>query len=272
MKFSVLMSVYAKENPEFLDRAFQSIWDEQSVKPSQIVLVKDGLLTDGLNIQVGIWQEKLGDVLTVVELEKNIGLGLALNIGLSYCTNELVARMDTDDISMPDRFRLQLDFFESHNGVSVVGGAISEFDGDEKNIYAYRKLPIGNADIRRFGRKRNPMNHVSVMFKKNDVLGAGGYMSFLGFEDYYLWARMLTAGFEFANIAQTLVNVRAGMAMSGRRGGMEYAMIEYRLQKEFLSLGFIGYLDFIFNVATRFIARAVPNRLRIMLYQKFLRT
>lgn len=271
MEFSVLMSVYAKETPEFLNRAFKSIWDEQNVKPSQIVLVKDGLLPDALDDAVSCWQQKLGDVLTVVALEKNVGLGLALNKGLEYCDFEIVARMDTDDISIPERFERQLLFLDKNIDISVVGGYISEFEGDEDNIYAYRKLPLENMEIRAFGIRRNPVNHVTVMFRKADVLRVGGYMSFLGFEDYYLWARMLVNGFKFANIPEVLVNVRAGAAMSGRRGGLKYASIEYKLQKEFLRLGFIGKLDFIINVVARFIARAIPNSVRIALYQKVLR-
>lgn len=271
MDFSVLISVYHKENPEFLKRAFESIWDLQSLKPSQIVLVEDGPLTDDLNAEIQRQKELLGERLTVVSLEKNVGLGVALAEGLKACKYDLVARMDGDDIADKDRFLNQIDFLKANPDISVVGSFISEFEGNERNIYAYRTPPATHADIYNFAKKRNPINHMTVMFKKDAVMSVGGYMPFMGFEDYYLWVRMLKQGLLFANIPKYLVNARAGLAMVGRRGGLKYAISEYRLQKEFFRLGFINFGEFLFNTSIRFLSRIVPEPIRIALYQKALR-
>ena len=271
MDFSVLMSVYHKENPEFLKRAFESIWDNQTLKPSQIVLVEDGPLTDELYAEIGRQKDLLKDRLTIVPLEKNVGLGIALAEGLKVCEYDIVARMDGDDVANPDRFLTQIEFLKENPDISVVGSHISEFEGAEENIYAYRTLPVLHSDIYSFAKKRNPINHMTVMFKKEAVMSVGGYKPFMGFEDYYLWVRMLKGGFLFANIPQYLVNARAGLAMVGRRGGLKYAISEYKLQKEFLRLGFINFTEFLFNASIRFVSRVVPESVRIALYQKALR-
>ena len=271
MDFSVLMSVYYKENPEFLKRAFESIWDLQTLKPSQIVLVEDGPLSDGLYAEIKRQKELLKDKLTVVSLEKNVGLGVALAEGLKACKYDIVARMDGDDVADQDRFLTQIDFLKTNPDISIVGSYISEFEGGEENIYAYRTPPVSHADIYSFAKKRNPLNHMTVMFKKEAIASVGGYMPFMGFEDYYLWVRMLKKGFLFANLPRYLVNARAGLAMVGRRGGLKYAISEYRLQKEFLRLGFINFGEFLFNASIRFLSRIVPEQIRIALYQKALR-
>lgn len=126
MKFSVLLSLYKKEKCQYLSKAMASIWSNQLLKPNQIVLVKDGLLTPELDAEVERWQAELGEVLTVVSLPSNVGLGAALNHGLLYCKYELVARMDTDDISLPDRFKLQVAFMAVNQGVAVSSGFIEE--------------------------------------------------------------------------------------------------------------------------------------------------
>ena len=243
----------------------------QSLKPSQIVLVEDGPLTDDLYAQIQRQKELLGEKLTVVSLEKNVGLGIALAEGLKACEYGTVARMDGDDVADRDRFLEQIGFLKANPDISVVGSFISEFEGDEGNIYAYRTPPTTHIDIYNFAKKRNPINHMTVMFRKDAVMAVGGYMPFMGFEDYYLWVRMLKKGFLFANLPRYLVNARAGLAMVGRRGGLKYAISEYRLQKEFLRLGFINFGEFLFNASIRFLSRIVPEQIRIALYQKALR-
>ena len=271
MNFSVLMSVYTKENPEYVDRAFRSICDEQSIKPQQIVLVEDGRLNEGLYSVIQKWKSILGDTLKSVPLAENMGLGTALKIGLENCDYEIVARMDTDDIASPDRFEKQLYFLEENPHISVVGSFITEFEGDEQNIYAKRVLPQEPERLSAFAKRRNPLNHMTVMFVKNDVLSVGNYIPFLGFEDYYLWIRMLNAGKQIAKLPMFLVNARAGAAMLGRRGGLGYAITEYKLQREFLRIGFIGILDFMSNVFVRFSTRITPHTVRTIFYKKLLR-
>lgn len=258
MKFSVLMSIYHKEKPEYFDRAIRSIWDEQTVKPDEIVLVKDGKLTVELYDVIDKWSNKLNRVLKIVSIEQNIGLGDALNEGIKHCTNELIARMDTDDISLPNRFEKQLKVFKNTN-IDICSGWISEFDEDEKNILSYRKLPKNHDEIIRFARKRCPINHPAVIYRKSKIQKAGGYKKMMWFEDYYLWSRMIMSGAKFYNIQEALVNMRAGYGQLERRSGLRYAISEYNLQKKFLNIGFINNFQFARNVIIRFVSRVLPK-------------
>lgn len=268
MKFSLLISEYIGGNSEYLNRALKSIWDDQILKPDQIVFVKDGSLTNDLNFVIDKWKLKLGNVLSVIELQNNVGLGEALNIGLSNCKYDLIARMDSDDISLPERFRNQIDFFYNNPDIDILGSYISEFDNHEGVETSVRFVPITHQEIIKFARIRNPFNHPSVMYKKNSVLRAGGPKNFTGFDDYYLWARMIIDGSKCANIPKILLKMRAGYGQLERRSGFKYAMSEIKLQKKFLNIGFINYFEFIQNVTIRFIARIVPKSLVKAIYKK----
>lgn len=267
MKFSLLLSIYHKEKAEYFNRAMVSIWDEQTVKPNEIVLVQDGKLTDELYANINIWEKKLGKVLKTVILNENQGLGKALNIGLEACTNELVARMDTDDISHSTRFEIQTEMFNAMD-IDICSAWVSEFEGDETNIIFYRKLPEHHLDLVEFSKKRNPLNHPVVMFKKSAIQNVGSYKKMPLFEDYYLWVRVIMNGSKLYNIQEPLVNMRAGYAQLERRGGFEYAMSEIALQKEFLKLGFINMFEFIRNVSIRFTSRIMPKYLLKKIYSK----
>jgi glycosyltransferase involved in cell wall biosynthesis len=262
--FSILLSVYAKELPNHLDRCFQSLAD-QHVKADEVIVVEDGPLPDILHDVIENWRETIH--ISSICLKKNRGLGKALHRGLEACSHDLVARMDSDDICHPERFAKQVDFMNKHPKIDVVGTWISEFDGNETNIYAYRKLPVSPADIASFARRRNPLNHMSVMFRKTKVLAAGGYGQFTHIQDYHLWARMLINGSRMANIPEYLVNVRAGAEMIRRRGGKDYARIELKLQKEFLEMGFINRAEFIRNVSFRYGVRLMPHIARKQVYK-----
>jgi glycosyltransferase involved in cell wall biosynthesis len=266
MKFSVLMSIYNKEKPEYFNRAMQSIWDEQTVKPDEIVLVQDGKLTDELYNSIEQWKEKLKKIFKTIPLEVNVGLGDALNIGIKHCNFELIARMDTDDISLPNRFEKQLKVFENKN-IDICSTWVSEFEDDENKIISYRKLPEKNEDIIEYGKVRCPINHPAVMYKKSIVQKADGYKRMMWFEDYYLWGRMILIGAKFYNIQESLVNMRAGYGQLERRSGLKYAMSEFNLQKEFLDIGFINYFEFIRNITIRFISRIMPKILVKIIYK-----
>lgn len=266
MTFSVLMSVYIKEKAEFLDRALKSIYDEQEIKPNQIVLVEDGELTDELYEMIEIWKNKLGEILEVVKLEKNMGLGDALKIGLEKCKFEFVARMDSDDISLPNRFKKQLEAFENNPNLDICGSWVGEFENDENEIYAYRKLPQNHDDIIKFAKTRSPLNHPSVMFKKSAVLKAGSYQKALMTEDYFLWVRMLLDGAKFYNIPEMLVKMRAGKSQLSRRGGLKYAISEFKVQREFYNLGFLNFYEFARNASVKFIVRLLPKAILSKIY------
>lgn len=258
MKFSVLMSIYKKEEPKYFNRAMQSIWDEQTVKPDEIVLVQDGPLTDGLYKAIDEWKAKIGESFITVPLEKNVGLGEALNAGIKHCSYELIARMDTDDISIPHRFEKQLKRFEEKD-IDVCSAFISEFEDDENQIISYRKLPENHEDIVKYSKMRSPLNHAVTMYKKSVVEKAGGYKHMLWMEDYYLWGRMIVNGAKLYNIQDTLLNVRAGNSMLVRRGGWEYAKSELRLLNEFKKIGFISTSEYLKNAILKVPIRMMPK-------------
>ena len=266
-KYSVLMSLYKKEKPEYLRLAIDSMLN-QTVKPDEIVLVEDGPLTDELYAVL----DEYGDKLTRVRNEKNLGLGLALNVGLGACRNELVARMDTDDISKPERCEEQLRYFEQHLETDIVGGDIAEFIGDETNIVCRRVVPQSNEEIQEYMKKRCAFNHMSVMYKKTAVEAAGGYQDWFWNEDYYLWIRMWLNGAVFGNTGTVLVNVRTGEEMYQRRGGKKYFKSEKGLQDYMLEHRMIGFGTYAMNVSKRFIVQEMlPNSVRGWVFRKFAR-
>ena len=270
--FTVAMSVYDKDNPAFLDRALQSITAQQSIIPNEIILVCDGQLGDKLNETVTRYEKELG-ILRVIRLSQNGGLGNALNVAVSKASNDLIARMDSDDISLPTRFEQQLSFFHSHPEIDIVGGDISEFIDTEDNIVGRRCVPCDSNGIKNYMKKRSPFNHVSVMFKKQAIEQAGGYLDCFWNEDYYLWIRMQLQGATFANTGTTLVNVRIGKEMYQRRGGKKYFQSELKLQKLMLHNKMINRFTFVVNVVERFIVQLLlPSKIRGWVFRRFART
>ena len=260
------MSIYSKENPVFFDQAMLSITGRQSLKSNEIILVLDGELTPGLSAMVNKWNDKIF-ALRVVPLDRHVGLGDALKIGLDNCSNDLVARMDTDDISHPDRFKIQLQYMKENLDCDIVGSFVTEFDDDPDVIVSSNIVPVEHKEIVKYALTRCPFNHPSVMYRKSAVIKAGNYKKMLGFEDYYLWVCMIIDGARCYNIARPLVNMRAGREMLSRRGGIGYAINEIRLQYKFLEMGFISNFIFMKNVLIRTPVRLVPNLVRSYLYK-----
>lgn len=267
--FSVLLSLYVKEQPSNLIQSLDSLFS-QTFLPSEIILVKDGPLTSELDAVVSDYVLRY-PILKVVVLKENQGLGKALNEGLKHCSYDLVARMDTDDVAKPDRFEKQLKVFQLYPDIDVVGAWIDEFEGDVSNVTSIRKLPEYHSEICSFAKLRNPINHPVVMFKKQAVIDAGGYMHLPLFEDYYLWVRMLQNGSKFYNIQESLLYFRFSPDMFKRRGGWKYIVYEYRFLNLIRKTGFISFPKFTKNILVRFMARAIPNSLRSALYKKVLR-
>lgn len=266
MKFSILMSTYAKENPEYLSAALESL-RTQTVPADEIVIIKDGKLTVELDKVINDYAGMMP--VKVIALDNNVGLGKALQIGVNECSYEYIARMDSDDICREDRFEKQIKFLEDNPDIDVVGSWINEFEGYPENIYSHRRLPFKSDELLQFAKKRSPLNHVTVLFKKDAVLKAGNYYDIKFSQDYHLWIRMLLNNAKFANIPEYLVNVRAGRDMVARRGGMKYAKNEYRLQKEFYDMGFLTYAEFLRNIAVRIPVRLMPGFLRKAVYALF---
>jgi len=268
-KFSVSMCVYGRDNPEWFCTAVDSIL-EQTAKPEEVVLVVDGPVPGDLATIIAGYETD--PVFRVIRLETNMGHGEARRVGLDACTNELVAIMDADDISAPDRFEKQLAVFAADTGLSVVGGNITEFIGEPKNIVGRRIVPEDDESIKQYVKTRCPMNMVTVMFKKSSVERVGGFIDWFCEEDYYLWLRMYLAGMKFANVAEDLVNVRVDKEMYQRRGGMKYFKSEAKLQGWMLRRKIIGPITYVINVAKRLVVQVLlPNRLRGWVFQKFAR-
>ena len=256
-KFSVLMSVYYKENPLFLHSALASIAN-QTILPNEIILVKDGKLGTELEQIIHEWEKKIGNILRIISLDKNRGLGQALNVGLEHCTYEWIARMDSDDIALPERFEKQFAYLVENSDLDILGSWICEFDNDPAVCSRERRVPASHKHIVTFARYRNPLNHMTVVFRKGAVEEAGGYMPMNGFEDYFLWMRMLMKGKRFANLSEVLVKARTGQGMIARRQGWQYAKDELALEKAAYHLGFWSSTDVVKNFFIRFIPRLLP--------------
>lgn len=269
MKFSVLMSVYYKENPNYLKEAIDSILN-QTVRPSEIVIIKDGKLTVDLEMVLEDYINKHENLFKIVEFKENKGLGVALETGVLQCSYDIIARMDTDDIAREDRFEKQLEIMKIKK-VDIVGSNISEFDGNISNIISQRIVPENSVDIINFAKKRNPFNHMTVMYKKEAILKAGNYKEFLWFEDYNLWVRMFLSGAKGYNIQENLVNARTGKEMFSRRGGFKYIKQEINMQKFMLSERYISTKEYTRNVFERMVVRIMPNKIRGLIYLKIIR-
>lgn len=269
IKFSVLLSVYRNERPEYLIECFKSIYDNQELKPNEIVLVQDGPLTDELYEVIKRLKNQLKNILKIVPLEKNVRLGNALKIGIENCTNEIVARMDTDDIAHPHRFKKQIEYLKKNSQIDVLGSYMDEFIDDITDIIALKTAPLN--DFKNYMKLRDPVNHPSVIFKKSKVIEAGNYIEILYNEDSYLWGRMLANGCNFANIDESLIYFRVTDDTYKRRGGLQYIRAEIQLQKKLLELGIVNKIEFYRNIIIKNTVRIFPNKLRKIFYIKILR-
>lgn len=265
-EFSVVLPVYRDDEPRHLDTAIESL-ASQTVSPTEAVVVEDGPLTEGLSETLDTWSEAFPGVFRRCRHESNRGLSVALRTGVEAATHDLVARMDSDDVSVPERFETQLEYLLDYPETDVVGGYIAEFSSDPSDIDALRTVPLEHDTIRRHARFRSPMNHGSIMFRRDPVLNVGNYRPVDRMEDYGLWVRLLLDGATFANIPEVLLKVRAGSELYGRRGGWEYAREEMRIQTDFYRWGFTTLPVFLFNVLCRTTLRLVPNRIRRLAYQ-----
>ncbi|MCI9561894.1 MAG: glycosyltransferase [Clostridia bacterium] len=269
--YSVLLSVYCKEKPNFLAQSLDSMFN-QSVAPEEVVIVEDGPLTEGLYSVLNKYSEMYPDSFKRVVNQTNMGLGKALNRGLAVCKNELIARMDTDDISKPERCEKQLQMFLENPDLDVVGTNIAEFIDNSQVVCSVREVPSAHEEICEFLKKRCPFNHMTVMFKKASVISADGYLDWHFNEDYYLWVRMFLNGSRFANINENLVSVRVGKDMFARRGGYKYYKSEKNLFKYMYKHKLISWFAYQKAKFIRFVVQVLmTNRTRQWFFKKFAR-
>lgn len=261
--FSVITSIYRNDKPEFVRIALNSMIVNQTVKPNEIVLVRDGQVPKALEQLLNEYEVNYPEIFSIIRLERNGGLGNALKLGVELAKYDIIARMDSDDICMPNRFEVQLKYFDQHSNVDIVGGQMTEFIGEPNNIVGTRVVPCSNAEIYDFMKGRCALNHVTVMFRKDAVLKAGNYQDWFWNEDYYLWVRMMKAKCLFANVPDVLVNVRSGADQYARRGGRKYFESEKGIKQLQLNSGMISKMEYRYFVAQRFIIQILmPNWLR----------
>ncbi len=268
--FSVLMSVYAKDNPAWIAQALDSVL-YNTVPPAEVLVAVDGPVGEDIRAVLDTYAQKYPAV-RVLAFEKNEGLGAALRKGLEKCTHEWVARMDADDISLPDRFEKQLARVMQEPDLAVLGGAIEEIDAQTLMPLNLRIVPCADADIKKFLKSRSPFNHPSVLLNKRLVLQAGSYQPFHLMEDYCLWARCAANGYKMANLPDVLVRMRTDAALYGRRGGWKYFKSNAALSQKLYELKLISFPRHVFNLCVRFCVQAImPNSFRAVFYQKVLR-
>lgn len=269
-KFSVLMSLYIKENPRYFCQCMESII-HQTAMPDEIVIIKDGPLTQELENVLKYYQEKDPQRYKIIALKENKGLGLALAEGVRQCSYSLIARMDTDDLSVKYRFEKQLKEFEKDPDLDICGSHIKEFDKTPKQIVAKRIVPLSDAEIKKYQKKRDGLNHVSVMFKKDAVLRAGNYQHALLMEDSLLWVNMFKTGAKAKNIDDFLVYVRTGKDMIQRRGGWEYFKKYKSGRRKIYETGYITWWDYMSTLIIQLIVSLIPTSLREIVFNKMLR-
>lgn len=271
-RYSVLMSVYKNDDPLFLKSALRSIYDDQTMKPDEIVIVFDGPLNEKLYEVLDDFKSNKEEVVKYYPQEINRGLGEALRIGSEHCTGDYILRMDSDDISDSHRFEKQIQYIENHPEIDVVGTDIAEFNQSpaepDKRV---RSCPENHDDIVRMGKRRNPMNHVSVCMKKSALMKCGGYQTLLLLEDYYLWVHMIGAGCKLANIHESLVYVRVGNGFNSKRGSKERITGWKVLQDYMLSIGMINRKEAMINMLYINVFVKTPSWLKKILYSKVLR-
>lgn len=267
--FSVLMSVYCKEKPEYLRAAIESVV-HQTLMPNEIVLVEDGPLTEELNELIRELKTQY-NILRPIQLPKNVQLGRALAEGVKNCQYALIARMDTDDIAVPNRFEMQYCYMQKHPEVAVVGGYIEEFDDNDDEYHKIKSMPCKHEAIRKYARYRNPINHMTVMYRKEAILGSGNYTHFPFLEDYELWSRVLKEKYVFANLPHVLVKARTNSGIYQRRGGRAYCKTYMQLRKMQREYGLLTWTEYQVAKVLTFIMTRQPTFLRKLLYRKTLR-
>ncbi len=266
--YSVLMSVYKNDNTDFLKQSIDSILN-QTVPTDDFVIVIDGPISDEISNLLNNYREISGGVIKLVPFKENRGLGKALCDGITYCTHDIVMRQDGDDISLPNRAEIQLKLMADTSS-DIVSGTVSEFEDDTSVIKGARVLPSTHEEILKFSKKRNPFNHPAVLFKKNAVIEAGNYSEeYHLFEDYYLWIRMLMAGFKGSNTRETVVYMRVDGKTMLRRGGKKYASDMISFHKWLRNKKWSSTLDFLTGAVPHYIVCIMPSSFRGLIY-KFL--
>lgn len=268
--YSVCMAVYKNDYPEWFRTAVDSML-MQTIQPSELLLVVDGPIGEGLEKEITAIQQRFSPF-QVIRFATNRGLAAGRQAALEAAHNDIVAFMDSDDIAVADRMEQQLNYLSAHPEVSVIGGQMDEFIGSPTHIVGKRIVPTENADILRYMKSRCPMNMVTITARKSALLSVGGFQDWHYNEDFYLWIRLALAGAVFHNLGTTLVHVRVGEEMYGRRGGWKYFKSERGIQRLMLRNHLISLPRYCYNVMGRFIIQVLlTNSIRGFVFRTFFR-
>ncbi|MGO2139624.1 MAG: glycosyltransferase [Leucobacter sp.] len=266
-EFSLLLPVYAGDNPSYLRLAFSSSVNDQTLRPSEVVIVQDGPVPAPLVEELARIERESPVPVRIVRLAANGGLTIALNAGLDAVSSSVVARMDADDVSAPERFSKQWALLS--RGYDLVGTGMVEFESDPDTPSAQRIPPVGAERIREHARTHNPFNHPTMMYRVAALDKVGRYQPFGKMEDYWLGIRLIDAGARVENIAEPLVKYRVGAGAFARRGGWQEAKTEWALQREMLRMGFVTRGQYLRNVVIKGVYRLMPASLKRVLFRRF---
>ncbi|WP_264176893.1 glycosyltransferase [Claveliimonas monacensis] len=264
------MALYIKEKPEYLNLAIKSMV-EQTLKPDEIVIVKDGEITVELQAILDYYTEEYPKLFNIVGYERNMGLGFALNYGLKHCKNDLVARMDTDDISKPNRCMKQVKAFERFPDCAIIGSAVEEFYGNTDNITGCRAVPSDYIEIYQFAKRRSAFNHPSVMYRKSKVLEFGGYSTLRRNQDVDLFGRMLYGGCKATNFKESLLWFRSDENLAKRRKSWENTWSYIETIRRFWRIGYSSFFDFVIVAGAQTLMYLMPINVQNLIYRIFLR-
>lgn len=265
--FSLLLPVYAGDDPGFLRLAFESSVDLQTLRPAEAVIVQDGPVPEALAAELTRIERESPIPVNIVRLPENVGIARALNEGVAACKYAVVARMDADDVSFPERFEKQ--WAAMQQGYDALGTGLVEFDEDPDLPGARRVPPVGSDRIREHARTHSPFNHPTLMFRVDAVERAGGYQQFGRMEDYWLAVRLLDTGARFENLPEPLLSYRVGTGAFARRGGFDEARAELRIQNKLLAMKFVTPVEYARNVVMKCTYRLLPAGVKQVLYRRF---
>jgi glycosyltransferase involved in cell wall biosynthesis len=271
MKFSVIIPVYAKESEIYFDQSLKSILCNQSLKPNEVLIIEDGEIGELLDMVTLKYQAKYPDIVNVIKLQKNVGMGAAMNVGLLNAKYEWIARMDSDDIASSIRFETQFNYLKNNSEVSVLSSNIEEFQNEIGDLKRFRAIPEDHEKIINMMKSRNPINHMSVVYKRDLAILAGGYWKYRYYEDYNLWYEIYKSGARFHNLNEVLVYARIGNGMVSRRRGKEYFLCEKRLYLKFKEDNFLTFFEYLVLLYLKKIVRSLPLKLLEFFYDIMLR-
>lgn len=258
--YSVLMTVYKKDNPVFVKEGIDSML-AQTILTDDFVLVCDGPLTSELDELINKYQTENNGLFHVIKLKKNIGLGAALRHGLPFCKNRLVARMDDDDVAYPKRCEKELLYYDAHPELSILGAYVTEFENEISNIVREKTVPIDMPSIMEFAKRRNPFNHSTVMLDKDKIISIGNYSQMRTNQDVELWVRALNSGLKGANLSESLVYFRFDNDTYQRRKDMKNVKLMVKVWKDFYKKGYCGLKDYLFVTVMQYGVALAPTKL-----------